>query len=313
MLENIKQRLTLPAIVAPMFLVSGPELVVACCQAGVVGSFPALNQRSSAGYEQWLTEISAQLSPSSAPFAVNLIVHKTNPRLGADLDLTVKHRVPIVITSLGAATEVVDAVHSYGGLVFHDVTTLRFAEKALQAGVDGLIAVSGGAGGHAGSYNPFAFITELKQLTDKPIIASGCISNGASILAAQAAGADLAYMGTRFIAAKESLASSAYQSMLIDSSAKDIVYTPKISGVHASFLAPSITAAGVDLTNTPTPKMDAEKELSGDAKAWKDIWSAGQGVGAIHSVEPVSTIVAQLRDQYRQAVIDLTGQSAQFV
>lgn len=303
MIQTLTQHLKLPVIVAPMFLVSGPELVLACCQSGLIGSFPALNQRSSQGYEQWLQQLQSQLKPGDAPFAVNLIVHKTNPRLTADLELTVKYKVPLVITSLGAASEVVEAVHSYGGLVFHDVTNVRFAEKALQANVDGLIAVSAGAGGHAGTYHPFAFISELKAMTDKPIIASGCISNGASILAAQASGAELAYMGTRFIAAQESLASDAYRDMLVHSSARDIVYTPKISGVHANFLQPSLTAAGIDLATAATPSMNAEEELSGESKAWKDIWSAGQGVGAIDRIEPTADIVATLKGEYQQAVM----------
>ena len=281
--QTISNNLALPLIVAPMFLVSGPELVIQCCKSGVVGSFPALNTRTTEAFRQWLTEIEAALVDQDAPYAVNLIVHKTNRRLEADLKVVVDHKVPIVITSLGAAKEVVDAIHSYGGIVLHDVTTTRFAEKALTASVDGLIAVCAGAGGHAGTYNPFAFIDELKSLTDKPIIASGCISSGASILAAQAAGAEFAYMGTRFIAAKESLAQADYKTMLIGSSAKDIVYTPKISGVNANFLQPSIRAAGLDLSTLNTPTMDAETELSGDSKAWKDIWSAGQGCGRCFS------------------------------
>jgi len=293
--------MSLPVMAAPMFLVSCPKLVIESCNAGIIGSFPALNQRTSAGYEDWLNEIEAALTPDHPPFAVNLIVHKTNPRLKPDLDITVKHRVPIVITSLGAAKEVVDAVHSYGGLVFHDVTTVRFAKKALEAGVDGLIAVCCGAGGHGGTYNPFAFISELKAITDKPIIASGAISNGNSVLAAQAAGADLAYMGTHFIAAEESAASDSYKQMLLNSSAKDIVYTPKISGVNANFLLPSVQASNIDLAEVETPTLDAEEELSGEAKAWKDIWSAGQGVGGIKQVEPLRQIVQRLRDEYHQA------------
>lgn len=303
----ISQKLSLPVIAAPMFLVSGPELVIQCCKSGIVGSFPALNQRTSEGFEEWLNQIEEALDEQDAPYAVNLIVHKTNRRVEADLKLVVKHKVPIVITSLGAASEVVDAIHSYGGIVLHDVTTVRFAEKALEAGVDGLIAVCAGAGGHAGTYNPFAFIHELKQLTDKPIIASGCISDGASVLAAQAAGAELAYMGTRFIAASESMASERYRDIVQSSSAKDIVYTPKISGVNANFLQPSITAAGIDLSAIETPTMDAESELSGDSKAWKDIWSAGQGVGAISKTEPTAEIIATLKSEYREALGRLTG------
>lgn len=312
MLETIKKQLSLPVMAAPMFLVSCPKLVIESCRAGIIGSFPALNQRTSAGYEDWLNEIESALGPESPPFAVNLIVHKTNPRLQADLEITVKHRVPIVITSLGAVTEVVDAVHSYGGLVFHDVTTVRFAEKALAAGADGLIAVCNGAGGHGGTYNPFAFISELKAITDKPVIASGAISNGGAILAAQAAGADLAYIGTHFIAAEESAASDDYKDMLLTSSAKDIVYTPKISGVHANFLLPSVQASDIDLEAIETPTLDAEEELSGEAKAWKDIWSAGQGVGAIKGVRPMKTIVDQLHREYCEAFKALNRQAEYF-
>lgn len=312
MLEVFKKRMSLPVMVAPMFLVSCPRLVVESCKAGVIGSFPALNQRTSEGYEDWLNDIESALDPDDPPFAVNLIVHKTNPRLAADLEITVKHRVPIVITSLGAVSDVVDAVHSYGGLVFHDVTNLRFAEKALAAGVDGLIAVCCGAGGHGGTYNPFAFISELKAITDKPVIASGAISNGRSVLAAEAAGADLAYMGTHFIAAQESAASAPYKEMLIASSAKDIVYTPKISGVHANFLIPSVQASNIDLATIDTPTLDAEEELSGEAKAWKDIWSAGQGVGGVSTVMPLAEIVSTLKDEYRQAYQALSNQVALF-
>lgn len=310
--ESIAANLSLPLIAAPMFLVSGPELVIACCRSGVVGSFPALNQRSSEGYGQWLQEINSALGEGDAPYAVNLIVHKTNPRLAADIALTVKYKVPIVITSLGAASEVVEAVHSYGGLVYHDVINTRFAKKALDAGVDGLIAVCAGAGGHAGTYNPFAFISELRELTDKTIIASGCISNGESVLAAQACGADFAYAGTRFIAAEESLANPGYKAMLVEKDAADIVYTPKISGVNANFLGSSIKAAGLDLAKMSTPEMDAEEELSGESKAWKDIWSAGQGVGAIKAVQPTAEIIGQFKQEYDGALDKLIAQRGQW-
>lgn len=310
--QAITQNLSLPLIAAPMFLVSGPELVIQCCKAGVVGSFPALNQRSSEGYEQWLQQITGALGEGDAPFAVNLIVHKSNPRLAADIALTVKYKVPIVITSLGAATEVVEAVHSYGGLVYHDVINTRFAQKALAVGVDGLIAVCAGAGGHAGTYNPFAFIGELRAMTDKTLIASGCISNGESVLAAQACGADFAYVGTRLIAATESLASPGYKAMLVEKDAADIVYTPKISGVNANFLGSSIKAAGLDLAAIDTPQMDAEEELSGESKAWKDIWSAGQGVGAIKEIQPVAEIIAAFQQEYDQALDALVSQRRQW-
>ncbi len=305
--DSLKNTLNLPVVVAPMFLVSNPELVVAACRAGVVGSFPALNQRSSAGYEEWLQQIQRGLAASEnqdaceSPYAVNLIVHKTNKRLMQDLELTVKYKVPVVITSLGASKEVVDAVHSYGGLIFHDVVNMRFAEKALSIGVDGVIAVCAGAGGHAGTYNPFAFISELRAMTDKTILAGGCISNGASIMAAQCAGADLAYMGTRFIPAFESTAQSRYKQMIIDSSAKDIVYTAKISGVPASFLAPSIVSVGLDLNQLETPDMNVAEDMDIEAKAWKDIWSAGQGVGGIRSTTSVDEIYRSLTAEYLDA------------
>lgn len=312
MLASLEGRLNLPVFAAPMFLISCPELVVACCKNGIVGSFPALNQRTSEGYEQWLEEIKSQLTENDAPFAVNLIVHRTNPRLQADLELTVKHQVPIVITSLGAAKEVVDAVHSYGGLVFHDVVNTRFAEKALDAGADGLVAVCAGAGGHAGTYNPFAFISELKQMTDKPIIASGCISNGASILGAQAAGADYAYMGTRFLAAAESQTRDDYRDMLFESHAKDVIYTPKISGVPANFLLPSISKEGIDLNTAEIPTMNSDDDFSGEAKAWKEIWSAGQGVGAIEKTEPTADIITRLKTEYKAALTELETKAKAF-
>jgi nitronate monooxygenase len=301
---SFKGRLRLPAIAAPMFLVSGPDLVIATCRAGVIGSFPALNLRTAEGYEAWLDQIQAALGENDAPFGVNLIVHKSNPRLRADLDISVRRKVPVIITSLGAATEVVDAVHSYGGLVFHDVVNIRHAEKALKAGVDGIIAVSAGAGGHAGTYNPLAFLAELQPLMgDKTLILSGAMSNGGHIAAAIAAGADLAYLGTRFIATHESMASDAYKNMLIGSSAKDIVYTPKISGVPASFLAPSLTAAGIDLaTLVHEGAVDFGAELDTEARAWKDIWSAGHGVGGIADIIPAGDLCARLGREYHAAL-----------
>ncbi len=242
----LQQRLRLPAVAAPMFLISNPQLVLACCAEGVVGSFPALNQRDSAGFKAWLEEIETGLAQlhAPAPYAVNLIVHPSNPRLQADLALCVEHRVPIVITSLGAAKEVVDAVHSYGGVVFHDVTTRRHAEKAAEAGVDGLIAVAAGAGGHAGTWSPFALVAEIRQFFDKTLLLAGCINHGHEILAARLLGADLAYIGTRFIATAESHAQAAYKQMLLDAHAADIVHTPAVSGVPASFLRQSLEQAG---------------------------------------------------------------------
>jgi len=291
-------RLSLPAIVSPMFLCSGPDLVVESCAAGVVGTFPALNQRTTAGYDAWLDEIRDRLAGEGAPFGINLIVHPTNKRVPADLDVTVKHEVPLVITSLGAVKEVVDAVHSYGGLVFHDVINRRHAEKASEAGVDGIIAVCAGAGGHGGLMSPFALVSEIRSFFSGTIVAAGAISTGAHVLAARALGADLAYMGTRFVATKESMAKDGFKEMIVGSKASDIVYTSAISGVNANFLRPSIVAAGLDPENLPAhTKMDME----GEAKVWKDIWSAGQGVGSIDDVPSVAELVERLKREYAEA------------
>ncbi|WP_236214621.1 NAD(P)H-dependent flavin oxidoreductase [Metapseudomonas otitidis] len=303
LLEN---RLRLPLVTAPMFLVSAPSMVLASCNAGVVGSFPALNQRESAGFAAWLDEIAAGLTADAAPYAVNLIVHGSNPRLQADLAICVEKKVPIVITSLGAVKEVVDAVHSYGGLVFHDVTTRRHAEKAAEAGVDGLIAVAAGAGGHAGTWSPFALVAEIRQFFDKTLLLAGCLNHGHEILAAQLLGADLAYLGTRFIATQESQASTAYKQMLLDARAADIIHTPAVSGVPASFMRQSLEAAGYDLARL-NDKADVNygeklKPVSDEAKAWKTVWSAGQGVGDIHDLPTVAELVERLDREYRAAL-----------
>lgn len=303
-----KNRLAVPGIAAPMFLVSGPDLVTEACRAGVVGTFPALNQRSNEGYDAWLSEIAeclhrfeSETGRAAAPFGVNLIVHKTNPRLHQDLVTTVKRQPPLVITSLGAVRDIVDAVHSYGGLVFHDVINLRHANKAAEAGVDGLIAVCAGAGGHAGLLNPFAFLSEIRSFFTKTVILSGCITNGYQIAAARILGADLAYLGTRFIATRESLAPQAYKQMIVEAAAKDIIYTPAISGIHANFLRPSIQAAGFDADHLPEPgQMDFGAEH--EAKAWRDVWSAGQGVGDIHDIPPVAMLCERLRNEYQEAL-----------
>nr|WP_286945356.1 nitronate monooxygenase family protein [Pseudomonas sp. UBA6718] len=301
----LDQRLRLPVVAAPMFLVSNPQLVLACCHSGVLGSFPALNQRESSGFRGWLEEIDAGLEADSAPYAVNLIVHGSNPRLQADLAICVEHKVPVVITSLGAVKEVVDAVHSYGGLVFHDVTTRRHAEKAAEAGVDGLIAVAAGAGGHAGTWSPFALIAEIRQFFDKTLLLSGCLNHGHEVLAAQLLGADLAYMGTRFIATRESNADADYKQMILDARAADIVHTPAVSGVPASFMRQSLEKAGYDLARLQD-KGDVNygeklKPISDEAKAWKTVWSAGQGVGGIADVPSVAELVARLDAEYRAA------------
>ena len=308
--------LILPVIASPMFLVSGPKLVTACCESGIIGTFPALNQRTFQGLEDWLIEIKTELTnyaqtngKTPAPFGVNLIVHKSNPRLEADLEICIRHQVPLIITSLGAVADLVQKVHSYGGLVFHDVTTIKHARKAAEAGVDGLILVSAGAGGHAGTLNPFAFYHEVREFFDKKIILAGALSHGSDIAAARVLGADYVYMGTRFLATTESMASAAYKDMVVNSEAADIIYTPAISSIPASFLKDSIIAAGmdpeklvapdkIDLTHVTLPHQ-TEKSTS---KAWKDIWSAGQGVGGIHDAPTVAELVTRLKAEYTAAL-----------
>lgn len=302
--------LFLPAIAAPMFLISGPKLVIECCKNGIVGTFPALNQRTSEGFEEWVIEIKTALKifedetgQKAAPFGVNLIVHPTNPRLEADIKLCVKHQVPVIITSLGAVSKVVDAIHSYGGLVFHDIIKKRHAEKASEAGVDGLILVAAGAGGHAGTINPMTLVAEIKKFFHKTIILSGCISTGRDIASALQMGADLAYMGTRFINAEESKAPEEYKQMIIDAGASDIVYTASISGVHANFLGASLKAAGITEEDLKKDvKIDFGKELDTEAKAWKTIWSAGQGVALIKDSVPVTELVTTLKSEFKSAI-----------
>jgi nitronate monooxygenase len=302
----LEQRLRLPVVAAPMFLVSNPQLVLACCNSGIVGSFPALNQRDSSGFKDWLQEIETGLDRSAAPYAVNLIVHGSNPRLQADLAICVEQHVPIVITSLGAAKEVVDAVHSYGGLVFHDVTTRRHAEKAAEAGVDGLIAVAAGAGGHAGTWSPFALIAEIRQFFDKTLLLAGCLNQGHEVLAAQLLGADLAYLGTRLIATQENNASAAYKQMILDAKAADIIHTPAVSGVPASFMRQSLELAGYDLGQLQNKGEvnygEKLKPMDEEAKAWKTVWSAGQGVGTIRDLPSVEQLIARLDSEYRAAL-----------
>lgn len=302
--------LSLPVVAAPMFLISGPQLVIECCKNGIVGTFPALNQRTSEGFEQWLIEIKTALAAfeketgkKAAPFGVNLIVHPTNPRLEADVMLCVKHQVPLVITSLGAVSQVVNAIHSYGGLVFHDIIKKRHAEKAAEAGVDGLILVSAGAGGHGGTINPMSLVAEIKKFFHKTILLSGCISTGRDVATAMQMGADLAYMGTRFINTKESQATEEYRNMIIEAGASDVVYTAAISGVHASFLAASLKAAGITEEDLKKDvKIDFGKELDTEAKAWKTIWSAGQGVTTIENVQPINELVADLKADFKAAI-----------
>ncbi len=305
--------LSLPAVAAPMFLISGPQLVIECCKNGIVGTFPALNQRSSEGFEAWVIEIKealaafeAETGKKAAPFGVNLIVHPTNSRVQADLEICIKHQVPLIITSLGAVSQLVDAVHSYGGLVFHDVIKKRHAEKAAQAGVDGLIVVAAGAGGHAGITNPMSLVAEVRQFFDKTILLSGCISTGRDIASAMQMGADLAYMGTRFINVDESMADEGYKQMIIESNASDIVYTAAVSGVNANFLRPSLEAMGItEEMWSKSKKIDFGEELDAakaEAKAWKTIWSAGQGVTTIQDSVSTADLISRLQNEFIAAI-----------
>ncbi|MCF7696762.1 nitronate monooxygenase family protein [Mycetohabitans sp. B2] len=311
-LPLLLQRLSLPVVSSPMFIVSYPELVLAQCKAGIVGSFPALNARPPELLDAWLTQIQQALVQHRAehpdavigPIAVNQIVHQSNARLERDVRVCVDHRVPIFITSLRAPIkEMIDAVHSYGGIVLHDVVSLRHAQKALEAGVDGLILVAAGAGGHAGTLSPFALVGEVRKLFDGPLVLSGSIANGASILAAQAMGADLAYIGTRFIATREAHAADAYKQAIVQASAADIIYTNLFTGVHGNYMRQSIAAAGLDPDNLPVS--DKSQMNFGDgsskAKAWKDIWGAGQGVGLMNDIPSVAELVARLKNEYQAA------------
>ena len=305
--------LSVPAVAAPMFLISGPKLVIECCKNGVVGTFPALNHRSTEGFEEWVIEIKEALAAfeketgkKAAPFGVNLIVHPTNSRVQPDLEICMKHKVPLIITSLGAVSDLVNAVHSYGGLVYHDVIKKRHAEKAAEAGVDGLILVSAGAGGHAGTLNPMALINEIKQFFTKTILLSGCISTGNDIASALQMGADLAYMGTRFINVDESMADEEYKKMIMNSKAEDIVYTAAVSGVSANFLRPSLEAMGIteELWNQ-AKKIDFGSELDAakaEAKAWKTIWSAGQGVTSIKNIQSTQVLIETLLEEFKEAL-----------
>ncbi len=303
--QSLQKGLALPAICAPMFIVSNPDLVIAQCKGGMIGSFPALNARPPELLDTWLTRIRAELAddPDAAPFAVNQIIHQSNERLEHDMALCVKHEVPLIITSLRAPDAVVPQVHAYGGLVFHDVISVRHAEKALAAGVDGLILVCAGAGGHAGMLSPFALVGEIRKFYTGPLALSGAITNGSGILAAQAMGADFAYIGTRFIATREANAQEAYKQCLVDSAAVDIVYTPYFTGVHGNYLKRSIEAAGLDPENLPVKDKDAMNfgSAAGAAKAWKDIWGAGQGVGTIDDIPPVADLIARMKKEYRAA------------
>lgn len=311
-LPALFDRLRLPVIGSPLFIVSGPELVIAQCKAGIVGSFPALNARPQAQLDEWLHQITQELAAwnrdnpdrPAAPFAVNQIVHRSNDRLEADLATCAKWQVPIIITSLGAQEAVNQAAHGWGGIVLHDVINDRFARKAVEKGADGLILVCTGAGGHAGMLSPFAFVQETRAWFDGPIILSGSIANGGAILAAQAMGADLAYIGSPFIATAEANADAPYKAGIVDSGASDIVYTNLFTGVHGNYLRSSIVAAGLDPDNLPDSdpsKMNFGSGGNQKVKAWRDIWGSGQGIGAIKSVAPVADFVARLDDEYRAA------------
>lgn len=308
----LEGRLRIPAVGAPLFIISHPPLVIAQCKAGVVGSFPTLNARPIEQLDDWMTEINETLDSYAAanpgkpiaPWAANLIVHKSNDRLEEDLELCVKHKAPIVITSLGARPEVNDAVHSYGGIVFHDITNNKYAHKAIEKGADGLIAVAAGAGGHAGTLSPFAIVQEIREWFDGPLLLSGSIGNGDAVLAATAMGADLAYIGSTFIATQEARADERYKQMIVESGGEDIVYTNLFTGIHGNYLAPSVLAAGLDPSDLPESDPSAMNFGSGGttkAKAWKDIWGAGQGIGAVKDVRSVADYVETLAQEYEAA------------
>ena len=317
----LRDRLRLPVIGSPLFIVSNPDLVIAQCKAGVVGSFPSLNARPVSLLDEWLHRITEELAAwdkahpeaPSAPFAVNQIVHKTNNRLEQDLELCVKWKVPVVITSLGAREDLNAAIHSYGGITLHDVITNRFARKAVEKGADGLILVAAGAGGHAGTLSPFALTQEVREWFDGPVALSGSIANGRAILAAQAMGADVAYIGSAFIATQEANAPEGYKQMIVDSVADDIVYSNLFTGVHGNYLKPSIAAAGLDPDNLPVSdpsKMNFGSGGNQDAKAWRDIWGCGQGIGAVKSAPSAAEMIARLSEEYEDAKAALAAKTA---
>ena len=317
----LRDRLRLPVIGSPLFIISGPELVIAQCKAGVVGSFPSLNARPISQLDEWLHRITEELADwdrahpeaPSAPFAVNQIVHRTNNRLEEDIELCVKWKAPVVITSLGAREDLNNAIHSYGGITLHDVITDRFARKAIEKGADGLIPVAAGAGGHAGTLSPFALVHELREWFDGPIALSGAISNGWSILAAQAMGADLAYIGSAFIATQEANAQQGYKDMIVESKADDILYSNLFTGVHGNYLRPSVVKAGLDPENLPQSdpsKMNFGSGGNQEAKAWRDIWGCGQGIGAVDAIPSVADMVARLSAEYEDAKAALAVKTA---
>ncbi len=310
------ERLAVPVIGAPMFIISQPELVIAQCTAGVIGAFPSLNARPEPMLDEWLDRIDRALADHdarhperpSAPYAVNLIVHKSNPRLMHDLDVCVKHEVKIVITSLGARPEVNEAVHSYGGVVLHDIINVAFARKAVEKGADGLIAVAAGAGGHAGTWSPFALVQEIRAWFDGPLALSGAIANGRSVLAARAMGADFGYVGSAFIATREAHADDAYKQSIVDSTADDIVYTNLFTGVHGNYLRSSIERAGLDPQNLPESDPSKMSFASEKTKAWRDIWGSGQGIGPLRGIAPAAELVERLAREYDEALRELASE-----
>jgi nitronate monooxygenase len=307
-----QNRLSIPVIGSPLFIISGPELVMAQCRAGIIGSFPSLNARPLAQFEEWLQRLSTELGPDDAPYAVNLIVHKSNDRLMDDLALCVKYKVPMIITSLGAREDVNAAIHSYGGIVMHDIINNKFARKAVEKGADGLIAVAAGAGGHAGTISPFALIRELREWFDGPLALSGSIATGEAVLAAEAMGADFGYIGSAFIATAEARAVEGYKEMIVGSASSDIVYSNLFTGVHGNYLRPSIVNAGLDPDNlaiSDPSAMNFGSSGNTDAKAWKDIWGCGQGIGAVKAVLPAGELVARLKREYEAARTRIAGPS----
>jgi nitronate monooxygenase len=315
---SLAENISLPVVAAPMFILSNPDLVIAQCKMGIIGSFPALNARPAEELDVWLQRISSELEQHNAsdperraaPYAVNQIVHNSNDRLEHDLALCVKYKVPIIITSLGCKASVIDTVHSYGGLVFHDVINNKYAKKAVSQGVDGLIAVAAGAGGHAGTTSPFALIQEIREWFDGPLLLSGSIATGDSVLAAQVMGADMAYMGSTFIATKEANASDEYKQAVIDHASSDIVYSNLFTGVHGNYLRPSIEAAGMDPDNLPESdpsKMSFSSNESTDAKAWRDIWGCGHGIGAVKELLPAKEVISRLEREYQTAQKRIAG------
>ncbi len=308
-LPPILQNLRIPVIGSPLFIISNPDLVIAQCKAGIVGAFPALNARPAEMLEEWLKRITGELAEhdakhperQAAPFAVNQIAHRSNTRLEHDVEMCVKYKVPVVITSLGARPDVNQAIHSYGGVVLHDIINNTFARKAIEKGADGLIAVAAGAGGHAGSLSPFALVQEIREWFDGPIALSGAIANGNAVLAAQACGADLAYIGSAFIATEEANAAEGYKQMIVESGADDIIYTNLITGVLGNYLKPTLERAGLDTQNLPTADKSSMNFGAGATKAWKDIWGSGQGIGAVKAVVPAGALVDRLAREYAAA------------